>query len=63
MKLEYSPIGETRVGMNQIQSELVSLTIQLQDIKKGRSLVKKYGVLDAMQKDIIRTSAHISEII
>ena len=36
MKLEGSPIGETGVGMSQIQSQLVSLTIQLQDIKKGK---------------------------
>ena len=34
MKLEASPIGETAVGMNQIQAQLVKLTIQLQDIKK-----------------------------
>ena len=36
MKLEASPVGETRVGMNQIQSQLGNPTIQLQDIKKGR---------------------------
>ena len=34
MKLEASPIGETVVGMNQIQVQLVNLTLQLQDIKK-----------------------------
>ena len=38
MKLEASPLGEIGVGMNQIQSQLVNLTIQLQDIKKGRDI-------------------------
>ena len=38
MKLEASPIGETRVGMNHIQSQLEKLTIQFQDINKGREL-------------------------
>ena len=39
MKLEASPIAETSVGMTQIQNQLADLTLQLQDIKKGRSLV------------------------
>ena len=34
MKLEASPIGETAVGMNQIQAQLANLMLQLQDIKK-----------------------------
>ena len=34
VKLEASPVGETDVGMNQIQAQLVNLTLQLQDIKK-----------------------------
>ena len=36
MKLEASPIGENAVGMNQIQTQLENLTLQLQDIKKGK---------------------------
>ena len=36
MKLEASPIGESTVGMNKIQVQLVNLTLQLQDIKKGK---------------------------
>lgn len=36
MKLEASPIAETSVGMAQIQSQLANLTLQLQDIKKGK---------------------------
>ena len=36
MKMEASPISETRVGMNKIQLQLANSTIQLQDIKKGR---------------------------
>ena len=35
MKFEASPVGETVVGMNQIQMQLVNLTVQLQDIKKA----------------------------
>ena len=36
MKLESSPIGEIDAGMMQIQSQLLNLTLQLQDIKKGK---------------------------
>ena len=36
MKLEASLVGETAVGMNQIQAQLVNLTLQLQDIKKEK---------------------------
>ena len=36
MKLEASPVGETTVGMNQIQAQLANLTLQLQDIKKAK---------------------------
>ena len=36
MKMEASPIAETSVGMAQIQSQLTNLTLQLQDMKKGK---------------------------
>ena len=36
MKLEALPIGNGAAGMVQIQSQLANLTIQLQDIKKGK---------------------------
>ena len=36
IKLEASLVGETGVGMNQIQLQLENLMIQLQDINKGR---------------------------
>ena len=36
MKLEASPISNGAAGMVQIQSQLANLTIQLQDIKKGK---------------------------
>ena len=36
MKLEASPIGDGAVGMVQIQLELSNLTLQIQDIKKGK---------------------------
>ena len=36
MKLEASPIADGAVGMVQIQLQLANLTLQLQDIKKGK---------------------------
>ena len=38
MKLEASPIAETSAGMVQIQNQLANLTLQLQDIKKGKQV-------------------------
>lgn len=35
MKMEASPIGETCVGMKQLQSQLANLTIQLDGMRKG----------------------------
>jgi hypothetical protein len=36
MKFEASSVGENGVGMDQIQSLLVALMIQLQNISKGK---------------------------
>ena len=36
MKLEPSPIGENGAKMDQVQSKLATLTIQLQEIAKGK---------------------------
>jgi hypothetical protein len=36
MKLEASPVGENNAGMAQVQSQLAALTIQLQEIMKGK---------------------------
>ena len=36
MKLEASPIADGAIGMVQIQSQLANLTLQLQDINKGK---------------------------
>ena len=57
MKLESSPIGEIGAGMMQIQSQLANLTLQLQDIKKGKKSKKKYGVPDVELRDTIRIIA------
>ena len=38
MKLEASPIAKASVGMTQIQNQLAQLTLQLQDIKKGKEV-------------------------
>ena len=36
MKFEALSVGETAVGMNQIQEQLVNLMLKLQDIKKAK---------------------------
>ena len=36
MNLESSPVGDTGVGMMEIQSQISNLTLQLQDIIKGK---------------------------
>ena len=41
MKLEASLIAEASAGMAQIQNQLANLTLQLQDIKKGKE-VREY---------------------
>ena len=38
MKLEASPIAETSARMQQIQSQLANLILQLQDMKKGKEV-------------------------
>ena len=63
MKLEASQVWETQVGMNQSQSQLANLMIQLQDIKKGRDIMGKYSAHDVMRRETIRINANIFEII
>ena len=38
MKIESSPIGETRAGLMENHLYLVNLTLQLQNIKKGKEV-------------------------
>ena len=38
MKLEASPIAETSPGMVQVQNQLSNLTLQLQDMQKGKQV-------------------------
>jgi hypothetical protein len=60
--LEASPVGENGTGMDQVQSQLATLTIQLQELAKGKGkCMKKFGVLHAEQKVIIRTSVQLLE--
>ena len=42
MKLEYFPIGNNAISMNDFQNQLANLTLQLQDIKKGKEHRKKF---------------------
>jgi len=41
MKLEASPIGESNVGMEKFQAQLVALNIQLQDITKEKENIQQ----------------------
>jgi hypothetical protein len=36
MKLESAPMGESSLGMNQILSQLTSLSLQVEDMKKDK---------------------------
>ena len=36
MKLEASPIGDAHTRVQKIQSQLANLTLELQDLKKGK---------------------------
>jgi hypothetical protein len=49
MKLESAPMGESILGMNQILSQLNSLSLQVKDMKKekGKKKETRSGVLDA----------------
>ena len=41
MKMEDSSIAETSVGMEQIPIQLTNLTLQLQDMKKGKETIEE----------------------
>jgi hypothetical protein len=49
MKLESSPMRESSSGMNQILSQITSLSLQVEDMKKykGKYKEKIFGVSDA----------------
>jgi hypothetical protein len=44
MKLESTPMGESILGMSQILSQLTSLSLQVEDIKKDKGKVKREGI-------------------
>jgi hypothetical protein len=44
MKLELAPMGESNSGMSQILSQLTSLSLQVEDIKKGKGKDKREDV-------------------
>ena len=52
MKLKASPIGDGTAGMIQILSQMANLTIQLQDIKRGKE------VQEGLQCTQCRTNGH-----
>ena len=41
MKLEASPVGEISAGMVKIQSQLDNISLQIQDIKKGKDICEE----------------------
>jgi hypothetical protein len=51
MKLEASPIGETDTGMAMLQSQLVSLTLHLQEIVKDKGKREKIWCTNCQRED------------
>jgi cytochrome c2 len=51
MKLEASSIAETSARMAQIQNQLANLTLQLQDIKKGKEVREEVWCNKCRTKD------------
>jgi hypothetical protein len=63
MKLEASPVGENGAGMAQVQSQLAVLTIQLQELVKGKEKhVRRSGASHVEQKVIIRMNVQFSTV-
>ena len=50
MKLEESLIAKTNTGMQQIQSQLANLTLQLQDTKKGKEVQEEVWCMKCKTK-------------
>jgi hypothetical protein len=44
MKLESSPMGECSSGMSQILSQLTSLSVQVEDMKKNKAKDKREDI-------------------
>jgi hypothetical protein len=44
MKLELSPMGESSSGMSQILSQLTSLSLQVEDMKKDKGKEKREDI-------------------
>jgi hypothetical protein len=44
MKLESTPMGESSLGMSQILSQLTSLSLQVEDMKKAKGKYKREDV-------------------
>jgi hypothetical protein len=44
MKLESAPMGESKLGMSQILSQLTSLSLQVEDMKKERGKYKREDI-------------------
>jgi hypothetical protein len=44
MKLESAPMGESSSGMNQISSQLTSLSLQVEDMKKDKGKYKREDI-------------------
>ena len=59
MKLEASLIAETSVGMAQIHNQPANLTLQLQDIKKGKEVREEVWCTKCRTEDHSRENCPI----
>ena len=55
MSLEASPLSESTMGMNQLQKQLVNITLEPQSLKKGKE------VHEEVWCTLYRTEGHLKE--
>ena len=60
MKLEASPVGDTYLGMMQIQLHLANLTVQLQIFKEERKFKRNNGVQDVEHTNTTKINVQCS---
>ena len=60
MRLEASSMSDSTLGMDQLQKQLVNITLELQSLKKGKEVREEFGAPDVELKDIQRNSAQSS---
>jgi hypothetical protein len=58
MKLESSPMGESRSGMSQILSHLTSISLQVDDMKKDKGKYKRKYIWCIICKSEVHDKEH-----